>query len=468
MQAKSDYTSQVFSIPLETLMVKHSMSVRAFNVCSVNGLQNLGSILQYRHENTGFAMLRNSGRKTELELVKICEIYLLDNPIKEHFSPFNHTPNNKIFNSLTERQTAVVNIFIKTRFQLLSKRAENALNVYLNYTVDFASIQGTFFNNKSVIEKMQNIGQKTSVELSDFIRAIEEYALFIAQFDDETVELNHFIAALSSMLSLPSTYLEPYFNKIQSNQFPLFAFLQQLLTNSQFLTERESTILQSRFDYYTNSESKSFDDLGEQFGVSRERVRQLTTSLEENFADKLLFLNNLKSEILKFSDYRIDFSKDCVCIKKSQADNINQLEDCHFTPKFISKILSYLHSDTHIAFGEELKNFENIYIIRRTLIEQFNFFVLFENINSLVEEVIEEDYTFDCEGYLYSFLKTKDITLLPAVKQVCVDIISSEFTEGVEIDFEGNLIFKRNKRIAQYEYILEVLEEYGDPMSLQS
>ena len=414
-------------------------------------------------------MLERSGRKTELELMKICETYLSDDTIKEYFSTLdkNKSSNRKTYSSLSERQTTVVNIFIKTRFQLLSKRVVNALNTYLNFSVDFTSIQRAFFDDKSVIEKIHKIGQKTSVEVSDFVLAIEEYALFVAQFDEETVELSHFIAALSSILSLPATYLEPYFDKIKSNQFPLFAFLQQLLNNKEFLTKRESTVLRYRFGYFTTSKSRTIERLGEQLGVSRERVRQISIGLEKIFTKKLFFLSRLKSEILDFSNYQIDFSKDCVYIKKSEADNINQLEGCHFTPKFISKILSHLHSDTHTIFGEELKKFKNIYIIRRTLTERFDFLALFEKITSLVGGVVGEDYVFDYAGYLYPFLKIKDITLLPAIKQVCTDIISSEFTEGVEIDFEGNLIFKRNKKITQYEYILEVLEEYGNPMLLQ-
>lgn len=313
---------------------------------------------------------------------------------------------------------------------------------------------------------MQNIGHKTNAEISDFVSIIEEYALSIAQFDDETSELNYFADTLTLVLNLSPTYLRPYFNKIQSKQFPLFAFLQQLLTDNELLSERDTTILKHRLGYFHTKETMTIDELGVLLGITRERVRQLTMGLENSFAEKLLFLNNLKSEILRFSDYRIDFSKDCVCIKKSQTDNINQLEDCHFTAKFISKILSYLHTDTHTAFGEKLKNFENIYIIRRSLMEHFDFLALFENMSSLIEEVIEEDYTLDCDGYLYPFLKIKDISLLPTITQICVNIISSEFTEGVEIDFEGNLVFKRNKKIAQYEYILEILEEYGDPMTL--
>ena len=458
------------SISLETLMEKHSMSVRAYNVCGANSLLNLGLILQYWNENKNFSTLENSGKKTELELLNICKFYVSDNIIAEYSLHLLESPNDKIFNNLTKEQTNIVNIFIKRRFQSLSIRAVNALNTYLKHLIDFKTIKHAFFNQKSVILKIENIGTLTNQEILDYIDSIESYALSVAQIDEKTVEINCFTDTLTSVLDLPSTYFNLYINKIQSKQFPLFAFLQQLLAENRLLSERDTTLLRYRFGYFNSLETITLDELGEQVGVTRERVRQIVMGLERNFAKKLVFLNHFKEEILKFSDYRIDFSKDCVSIKKSQVDNINQLEGCQFTAKFISKILSYLHIDTHVAFGEKLKNFENIYIIRRSLMEQYDFLTLFENITLLIEEVIKKDYTFDCDGYLYSFLKIKDITLLPTIKQVCMNIISSEYTEGVEFDFDGNFIFKRNKeitqKITQYEYIYEILEEHGNPMSL--
>ena len=92
----SNYVADIFSIPLETLMEKHDMSVRAFNVCKDNGLLNLGLILHHWHENKSFSKFRNLGRKTELELLNICELHLSDDVIVEYLLLLSDSTNNRL------------------------------------------------------------------------------------------------------------------------------------------------------------------------------------------------------------------------------------------------------------------------------------------------------------------------------------------------------------------------------------
>ena len=56
---------------IEQIYNSKDISVRAFNVCNDNGLNDLSSILQYYRKNRSFESLRNCGKKSNLELIAV-------------------------------------------------------------------------------------------------------------------------------------------------------------------------------------------------------------------------------------------------------------------------------------------------------------------------------------------------------------------------------------------------------------
>jgi hypothetical protein len=462
---ESDYITKLCSISLDDIFEKHKLSVRTYNVCNAHGLSNLWLILSFWRQYKDFTTLRNAGQKTEKELLVVCQTCFSDSTIADYFKEKEEPPEDKLLMSFSDRHKAVINLWIKSRFGELTPRAANALSTHLNI-IDFDSIIKAFFTDKSTIEKIKNIGKKTSLELIEYVNSIEEYANSIAQIDSELAEINFFIGNLSMFFDIPIEELQDYISKSKSCQFPLFAFLQQLIDKNKLLSENKTLILKHRFHYFTNNHVLTLDEIGTILNITRERVRQITFSIDKEIVEKLNILNHYKADILKFSDYRIDFSNDIVIIRSSHAVGINQLENTHFTPKFICKILSYLHSDSHILFGESLKYFENIYLIRRALINQFDFEACFDTIILQIDERLDEDCSFDFDGYLLPFLKAKNYESLAQIKNVCTNIISTEFTEGVEFDESENIVFKRNTVIKGYELAEKILEDQGEPMKI--
>lgn len=118
------------NISLEQLSKIENLSVRSFNVCDWNRLNDLTAILTYYWENDDFLGLRNCGQKSNTELIGLCKKY-------ENFviKPRIEVDENKIqkqLENITVRQKQILNNIINSQINELSKRANNVLNVFTN------------------------------------------------------------------------------------------------------------------------------------------------------------------------------------------------------------------------------------------------------------------------------------------------------------------------------------------------
>ncbi len=49
------------------------ISVRSYNLCMYNNISSLDVLLEYYNNNKSFEKLRNCGRKSNEELIEVCE-----------------------------------------------------------------------------------------------------------------------------------------------------------------------------------------------------------------------------------------------------------------------------------------------------------------------------------------------------------------------------------------------------------
>jgi hypothetical protein len=91
-----------------------------------------------------------------------------------------------------------------------------------------------------------------------------------------------------------------------------------------------------------------------------------------------------------------------------------------------------------------------------------------KNILEQLNDKIDDDIYFDFEGFLYSFFQgNPDYNKIEKIKTVCEDIITTEMTNKIEVDLEGQLILFRNTNIHLSEYIYKALNEKGQPMHIE-
>jgi hypothetical protein len=104
--------SDLITLDLNEIRQKFNLSQRAYNICWYNNLHNSNDILSWYEQYKGFLNLRNSGAKTNIELIKISEVLiknikgnLTNNPssISKHVI-FMNTCFKEYFDSLSNQE----------------------------------------------------------------------------------------------------------------------------------------------------------------------------------------------------------------------------------------------------------------------------------------------------------------------------------------------------------------------------
>ena len=105
---------------IEEIYYSEDISVRTFNICKYNGLNDLNAIIEYYNKYKAFDNLRNCGRMSNEELVALSQKYNegSDNSFAE--IRVKNDEFNAMVNDLTRSQRELVNSFIDINRNQLS------------------------------------------------------------------------------------------------------------------------------------------------------------------------------------------------------------------------------------------------------------------------------------------------------------------------------------------------------------
>lgn len=459
-------------IHLNDLVKDFDISVRTYNVCRNYDLLELPRLLDFYLKTADFTLLQGAGKKTHQELEKICRHYLRqrDGDFEKPIVPQERLEERRQISiidpvNLSAQQVNVMEAYVKQKFQELSVRSQNALSHFLNYRVSYATIHRFFFFEEVPVSRLRNVGSKTLTEIEAFFTGLKKYAAEVVTQQDDNLLADFLSRQLSLTLNLQPRFWEVFLPQMREKNFPLFAFLQKLILQNHLFKKNHNFIARRRFGWFKEEGEQSLDEIALTLGLTRERVRQIALSVAEDLPEKLNFLNTYKTQLLELSgDYGLDFSKDLVLVRQAVADDINLREQTSFTPKFFATAFSFLQTDTHLLFGEQFDFFQNHYLIRRELTGAFDFEAFIGDLRRQTSERIEEDYSLDLDGHLYSFLKTGETSQLARARRVCEDLLLLEFEEATRLDFPDSLVLCRNTKLRILNYILEALKHRGEPM----
>ncbi len=156
------------------ITVNHSVkSIEDLDVRALNILQyNFGSIdklLEYYKKNGGFLKLRNTGNKTNDQLVSLCE-YIISNGLNFNKNDIVIDTDNYSSNFLNE---------IKTEYEILKSRlSRRALNILIQVegelNKDVFQFISLLKSGKIDFMSVRNCGQLTKDELTEFVNQISE------------------------------------------------------------------------------------------------------------------------------------------------------------------------------------------------------------------------------------------------------------------------------------------------------
>ncbi len=164
---------KIVNISLNDLAEIENLSIRTINVCRYYSLNDIRSILEYYWKYGDFLRLRNSGRKSNLELINLCIKYAH----KTEVSP--DMPLIQEDKIVVNKKVAELGLI-----EGLSARSQNLCEY--NNLKDLKSIVHYYWENKN-FRNIRRCGQLSDLELVNLCKKYEN--LFIeAKYNQKNPE----------------------------------------------------------------------------------------------------------------------------------------------------------------------------------------------------------------------------------------------------------------------------------------
>ncbi|WP_289024127.1 Helicase associated domain protein [uncultured Salegentibacter sp.] len=457
---------------IEEIYKKEEISVRSYHVCKYNELNSISDLKKYYYNNKSFEKLRNCGRKSNEELIEICNKYPDEYFENKEIEVKEENPLKSIISNLTRVQREVINSFIFVNTNSLSVRSKNAISLHLKNNLKVKNFAEKILLSESFnVQNIKNVGAKCVPEIEIYISIIKDFIFEVNQTRDEK-----YLIALKNKFLIQRTFNIPLVpNEILESE-SIFQLTEFLLNQNAFFDETQTVIVKRALKLFNNQKELTLDEIAEQVNLSRERVRQIRKLCIEDLFNKLLFISNFNDDL--FQKYSIDVESMYIEINTDILDKINQSNNTNFSREFITFILSAYLKDSFSIVGNyedvlqpkyfnsrNRHNWNNFYLVEKELSLEFDFTSFTNDISNRVSDRIEESYSFNFKSYLSKFLSNNNIDFLDLLFSICEKIINEEFE--IYLDLEENINFKRNTTRQAHEYAFEALEHLGKPSKVK-
>lgn len=467
--------NEITNLTLAELSKLEGLSIRTQNICRYNDLLDINSILEYYSKNRTFLKVRNCGEKSNLELLQVYEKYkdfhfclkIESNEVSDSFQ--------QTIESLTAKQKLIINNFIESKLRTLSVRGGNALKAKLKRDYTLSGLKSILTMERAELMKIQFIGNTTINEIESFVNEVNAYVELISNFTNiNEIAFEVFKTYLAKKYSLEDSKLEDIATDYDfSNGLPIFKTINILLNNYCLFEERETEIFKLSFGYYNDIKSFTLDQIAPKIDLTRERTRQLKVSIYKNINTIFEFIKELGSNEINL--YGIDSNSDYITIDKELETKINKNEHTNFNSLFITKILSIILIDKYTLIGDErgiifgrmrrnLHNWSHTYLVSNNYSNKVDYVKFIEDVNTRLCEKIEYDYYFHFQTYLLEFQIEDCRNEIDIISQIAEYILFQECEKT--IDSNENIVFNRNIKKQVIEYVYELLEERGEPITV--
>lgn len=457
---------------IDEIYKREEISVRSYHVCKYNELYSVSDLKKYYYKNGSFDKLRNCGRKSNEELIEICNKYQGEYIGNRVIEIKKENPLKNIIASLTRVQREVINSFIFVNTNSLSVRSKNAISLHLKNNLKVKSFAEKIILSESFdVQNIKSVGVKYVPEIEVYISIIKDFIFEVNQTRDEK-----YLIALKNKFLIQRTFnisLVP--SKILESE-SIFQLTEFLLNQNAFFDETQTIIIKKALKLYDNQKELTLDEIAKQVDLSRERVRQIRKLCLDELFNKLLFISNFNDDL--FQKYSIDTESSYVKINTDVLGKINKLNNTHFSREFITYILSAYLNNSYALIGNDedtlqhkyfsprnRHNWNNLYLVNKRLAYEIDFKSLINDISKRLNDRIKESYSFYFKSYLSKFLTNNNIHILDLLLPICENVINDEFE--IYLDLDENLIFKRNTTRQAHEYASEALEQLGKPSKVK-
>jgi len=348
----------------------------------------------------------------------------------------------------------------------MEKLSERTRNVCVANSIPTLYKIVEYYFKYGTFKNLQNCGAKTNDELTRISdKFIRQYSLTVdkIKLDPRTKQFEDFKIFCYNSFKIPTQDTETFRTEFFNKEFPFCKFLTAILQKN--MNEREFFIFRQNFNYFTDSNKRTLQAIGDIYDITRERVRQISQKIPSMMERIISVFTMEHTYILDHISYDLDSKRDLLIINNRSADRINDKEDIIMTPKFFGFVFSVLFENDYSTFQNMEKLYMNYYLVKNELYEKFDFIGCFDALNDLINERIEETYPLEIDPFLNKFTRTTDEKWIKRAKAVMRHVANEELEIEISTD-KNNFLIARNTLVKLSEHILSILEEAGRPMQL--
>ncbi|KUF41723.1 hypothetical protein AS361_01530 [Myroides marinus] len=457
---------------IEELFLSNKISARSCNACIDNNLNTIDDLVGYYLENGTFDKLRKCGRRTNEELILVCKSYASSTTLKIVTKTDEREYLEKILADLNKLKRDIVNNYISFSFRKMKARGQNALLLFLDKNLKLRNISELILLNPNFnVSSLKNVGGASVEQIKFFIKDLISFIEHIITIDDESELIN-----LKNSLYLKNVFSDSSIPNELEQMNDIFVLVDYLINSYVLFNKNENYILNKGIKTFESSELLSIEQIANDLGFTKERVRQIRVDIIGRLPNRLSFLSDLETDLV--SKYNILKESTFIEVSKESIEKINQSRDYKFTTEFIIFILSIVFAQDYSLVGNlqdvmlykvnmarERHNWKGHYLVKKELVEKFDFTAFVNDLSARYEQRINKKYTINLKGYLCEFIEQIDLELLEELFPIAKKLIQSEFDQLLDID--DNLIFNRNTLMSGYEYVYNALETLGKESTVE-
>ena len=449
------------------LKLINAVSVRAYNVCLYNGLDNIEALFAYYKVNGSFGKFRNCGLKTNLELVDFCrENININNEIQLENSE-SDLPNSFFFENFSLHQIVVIESYVRQELDHLNKDIVSALELYLDGPVTTQKLFDKILNNSAFNLSWFNfLNGNTVRNLANMItqfKAVVKSVYFLNE-KDELINYNYDITLNKNF---PNDCL---FDLQGINS--IFSIIDFVLKKEKIFNEKAFSIFVNKFNLYIDLPAELSN---KKYNLTKERVRQICKIISNDLSRELNFLKYLIDD--SFYQYDISSSDNIIFIDEVLSIKINTINGTRFTKEWIAYIVYVYYSDSFQLFGllEDVlcqktqnssvrHNWVCFYIVNNKITDVFDFVLFVHEFELILNERRTEVVYFNLFDQISNTIDACDLKVVFQIMEVVKCIILNEF--GLEFIDDRKVILEKNAKKPIHEYAFDALIAIGVPSSV--
>lgn len=445
---------------ISELLENNRISLRTYNVCMEQRWFSSEDIRNYYNKNKNFEGIKNCGKRSAEELMRISSLDFLEKVKEEDLL------NKQLlasFKKLTPPQKEIIESYIKMLTANLSPRLKNTLDLYFIQGISLQAFELFYMKAQEKAIKIKGIGRRNILDLENYFDKIKYFIVEVSKVEDsEKVLLFKDLCVDKNIYPLNDI-------PVMVTRLGFFKVVDYLLTTPILFDESKIKLSSKAFKFYRHTTGLKLREIGKQMNITHERVRQIRNQTICDLFKKLPLIRAFDDELLVQN--HIQTSGDIIFLTPEQVAVINQKSHTDFTDGFVHFILCiYLDkyqlvgnlSDVlfpHFSKKKNRHNWKNIYLVTKDIHSYLDWEALVLDICSLLEKKTAKQYEISLREKIAPYLAATPY-LLDRLSKVVALILRQEFDLQIKGD---TLIIPRNTYKQINEYAYEALEALGTP-----